>query len=207
MPYRKRIYRRKRPLIKRRRKMMRKPRSLQSRGVYSFKRTFEGTPISSSNTEQLGAYTFQFAQLPNYTEFTTLFDQYKINAIRLRFVPNVSESSIGSSPIPDFHTVLDYTDGGAPASKNAMLEYPNWKMTRGTATHTRFFYPTSFVGVLPASGVLTAGDPKRKQWHASDLATVTHYGLKYCIDNASASPNIITWSVYATFYFQCKSVR
>ena len=53
-----------------------------------YKRTSDyfSLPISGA-TGALGAYTFQLSNIPNSSEFTSLYDQYKINAVSVCFYP------------------------------------------------------------------------------------------------------------------------
>lgn len=212
MPYR-RSYRPRRTLRRRPRRMMRRriyrrrPR-LSSLKVHHFKRTFALTQIQGAITDTLGAYTFRLDQLPNYTEFTNLYDSYRINKIVIKFVPTANSANVGDTNnlLTQFHTVLDFNDGGAPASLNALYEYGNWRMTRGSQIHTRVFTPSTMGVVSDVSAGGVAGAPKYKQWINTSEADVYHFGLKYCAA-AQVTALDINWTPYVSFYLSCKSVK
>lgn len=199
--------RRRRPM--RRRTMMRRRPRLSSLKVHHFKRTFQATDIAGlAGADVLGAYTFRLDQLPNYTEFTNLFDAYRMNKIVIKFVPTANSSSVGSSltdPLTQFHTVLDFDDATAPASLNAMYEYGNWRMSRGSVIHTRVFTPAVSLALLDGAGT-TTGAQKYKQWISTTQPDVLHYGLKYCAAG-QINNNDIIWRPYISVYFSCKSTK
>lgn len=196
--------RRKRPY--RRRRIMRSRLTKRTLLVHHFKRTFTLTPIVVSGASPVfGATTFNLSQLPNSTDFTNLFDMYRINKIVCKFVPNHDNSNIGAALIPNFHTVLDYTDATAPASLNAMYEYANWRMSRGIAIHKRVFSPASLDFVNATAGA-NAGNPTWKQWISTSAPTIEHYAIKYAAEQAVATGDI-SWTPYITMYFSCKSVK
>ena len=129
MAYR-RTYRRRRLTRRPRRMMRRKPsRPLAKRAmkVHHFRRTFKASNISSTTTGVLGGYSFSLDQLPNYTEFTNLFDQYRINKIVVKFIPNHNSSDVSASTqvISNFNSVIDPTDATAPATGAELYEYQN----------------------------------------------------------------------------------
>lgn len=196
-----------RPVYRRRLRTSRRPR-LSSLKVHHFRRTFTLTQLGSSNAGAvLGGYNFTLSQLPNYTEFTNLFDSYRINKILVKFIPSHNSSDVGAGGqyIPNFHTILDYNDSTAPASLNAMYEYQNWRMSRGVSAHKRIWTPASLDSVATTAGVASS-NPTYKQWISTSSADIPHYGLKYGIE-PSVALNDIVWSVYVTMYFSCKSVK
>lgn len=142
---------------KRRRTNMRVARSRFNTNVHHFKRTVQMPGLITSyepNTLQdsvRGAIEFKLSNLSNVDEFTNLFDQYRINAINIKveFIPSLSGFDghpMTTTPVPyvglpHLHTVIDYDDANAPASKNALMEYSNYKRTRGDIVQKRYFRP------------------------------------------------------------------
>lgn len=212
MPYRRNY--RKRPTLRRRRRytrrrIMRRPLTKRALKVHHFKRTFALDYITSAaGADVLGAFNFYLAQLPNYTEFTNLYDQYRINKILIKFVPNVNSADVAASAtIAQFNTVLDFNDSTPLASLNNCFEYGNWRMTRGTQVHTRIFTPSSLDAVANTGGTTPSFvNPTWKQWIATSSANIPHFGLKYCAE-PTASAGDIDWRPYVTMYFSCKSVK
>lgn len=210
MPYR-RTYRPRRTLRRRPRRMMRRrtlrrPLMRRAMKVHHFRRTFKASNIASTTTGVLGGYSFSLDQLPNYTEFTNLFDQYRINKIVVKFIPNHNSSdvSVGTQVISNFNTVIDPTDATAPTSGAELYEYQNWRLTRGISAHTRVFTPASLDVV--ATATTASANPTWKQWLATSSPDVKHYGLKYYAEPSNANGDTY-WFPYITMYFSCKSTK
>lgn len=204
MAYRRRLTTRRRPRRTRRMNMRRRTyRSKRSLKIHHFRRTFQGGAIfSAAAANTLGAYSFTFNQLPNFAEFQSLYDCYRINKIVIKFVPNDNVSQVGAAGyIANFNTVLDFNDATVPANLNQLLEYGNWRMTRGTKIHTRIFTPASLDTV---SG--TSTNPTYKQWLSTADAAIPHFGLKYCAEGTAAAGDLY-WVPYVTMYFSCKAVK
>lgn len=213
MPYYPRkTYRRRRRYTRRPRRMMRRPRRTLPRRalkVHHFKRTFTLTPIASStlaNTFQ--GYSFNLTQLPNFSEFTTLYDAYRFNKILVRFVPNANSADVGTATqqIPNFHSVIDYNDATTPATLNSLYEYSTWKMSRGTRIHQRIWRPATLDSVDTGAGAVSSSNSQWRQWINTGNANVNHYGLKICAEQGAAVDGI-DWVPYVTVYLSCKSVK
>ena len=214
MAYR-RTYKRRRPTIRRSRRAMyrrrlrlsRRPR-LSALRTYHFKRTFTLSPISTGTSPVFGAYAFSISDLPNYTEFTALFDQYRINKLVVRYVPNHNSSEVGATKaLMEFNSVLDFNDQVAPTALTQLYEYANWRMTRGNAIHTRVFTPAVLSLVATTSAIAYQGDQSKwKQWLATSQTDIEHYGIKYAIGATQAAGDMY-FTPYVTAYFSCKSVK
>jgi len=205
---RRRPARGKRPYRKyvRRTKRTRVPRPVKRRlNIHHFKRIYQGSAISASASgNTLGALAFTFNSLPNHTEFSHLFDEYRMNAIRISLIPNFTGSDINpyttAQSLPNIWSIIDHNDSVAPSTLNELLQYPNCKMTRGNSIHTRVFKPSCLTDVA----AITSG-VKYKQWINIADSNIPHYGFKYFVDQTQN--NIGTWRVFVTYYFSCKGVR
>lgn len=192
------------------------------RQVHMFKRTaYLGTytaQISAAGiaTPIATAHTFQLNQLPGVTDFTSLFDQYKITGVKLQYTPTASEgiinpaanasAALGYSRV---HSVIDYDDATAPPSEDALLEYGSHKSTAPFQTHTRFIKPKMLQEVWNGAGG-SAYAPKGSQYLDMTYTSVPHYGLKVWVSAPNTffgTANTISYKVYATYYFTCKNTR
>lgn len=206
--------------VKRARRLRKRVPRAVNRQMHMFKRTTRLTDITASITS-LGvqnnvatAYQFNLNQLPNVSEFTTLFDQYKITGAKITFVPGGSVSNItpiSGQVLPhSFGRVLsaiDYDDATAPPDENTMLQYQSLKITNPNATHTRWIKPKVLAAIYQ-SAIATSYESRNAPFIDVGNPSVPHYGLKVWI-NAPVSPVAasITYNVYVTLYFACKNVR
>lgn len=207
MVYSKRTSKRRRAPSRLRRRRMRIRRPIRS-GVHNFTRYVELPNITTSTvSDKLGGETFKLTDLPSYTEFTNLFDKFRICAVKYEIVPNWTSSDINPigtyQSVPNIFTVLDYNDITTPGSLSELLQYKNLKRTRGHLIHKRYIKPA----VLAANyegAVTTAYTSVWKRWLDTTDSGTLHYGLKYCIDQTSTA---MTYRVYAKYYIQCKDPK
>lgn len=187
-------------------------RGLTSRQpVHSFVRSdFIETITASNLADTFKVYTFALNKLPNYTEFTNLFDQYRICAVKLTIIPSITQTvldgaSTSSYPLPEIRSIIDYTEDGTPLDFDELYQYATHKMTRGNRIHTRYFKPavltSAFEGVAASAYI-----PKWKQWLTTDDSATPHYSIKVGL-NAVKTANTCYFRVYAKYYLQMKNIK
>lgn len=222
MPYRRRYNRR--PQRKRTKVMGGRKRSVNKirRQVHVFKRSVYIGNITASvsalgvPTPVATAYSFALSQLPNVSDFTSLFDQYKLTGVKVTLTPALSEgiasplagtaSPLGFSRV---HSVIDYDDNTAPTSEDQLLEYGSHKSTAPFQTHSRYIKPKLLQEVYRSS-LTTAYSPRANTYLDLTYTDVPHLGMKVWISAPNTNANTaqsITYKVYQTMYFTCKNVR
>lgn len=156
-------------------------------------------------------YTFQFSDIGSPSEFSALFDQIKLHAVKIEFHPAFTTQTTGdavANTLPSFHTAIDLTDSTDPTTVNQLLEYESVKTTRGNRVHKRYLKPCAWTADV--SGQVGVNRPIRTYLAMEDAnwVDVEHLGLKICIDPAtSVILRAYTIQVYATYYFSCKNVK
>lgn len=192
------------------------------RQVHVFKRTaFLGTSTASISAAGIAtpiatAHTFSLAQLPGVTEFSNLFDQYKITGARLTYTPAASEGILtpqASAAAPlgysRVHSVIDYDDSTAPPSEDALLEYGSHKSTAPFQTHSRYLKPKILQEVY-RSAISTSYAPRGNTYLDMAATDVPHYGVKVWVSAPNTffgTAQTIAYKVYVTLYFTCKNTR
>lgn len=148
---------------------------------------------------------FKLSDLPNYTEFTALYDQYQIRAIKIQLIPRFTESAAATSTqaIGNMWSVIDYDDSGAPGALNDLLQYQNVKRTRTNQMHSRYFKPKVADEVF-GSGVATAYSAAKNVWLDCNNPVVEHYGIKFWFDATTAG---VTYDMMVKMYLAFKNVR
>lgn len=98
MPYygRKRAYRSKKRTY-RRKKYSRRGRTATSKRFgtkYLFKRTVLLSPLSANGgSNSISALNFKLSDLPSYTDFTNMFQKYKISAVKIMLYPKYIDTT------------------------------------------------------------------------------------------------------------------
>lgn len=206
-------YRGARSLMKPRARTMRRrariPKTIALKGVHTFKRTvaISAVPWTPSTGVTQGATTspnasFSFSlqnvvftvgatattySVPNYTQFTSLFDDWRIKGVAVRmFFAHTSESSTSNTQgAPMIHYVWDPTDNTV-VDETAILQYEGLKQyqfANGASTRgfTTFGRPQALLGtgLELTDGTTTGGRPiPRSGWIETVSPTAEYNGLK-----------------------------
>lgn len=197
-------------MFKRSYKRVPRPRRFNNQ-VHSFKQSTELSNISvAAATTQQFAYTFDLNQLTNVASFNTLFDEYRINAVKVSFTPayNFYGTAVtaGTVSMPVIYTVTDY-DSDASLAAGALDQYTNLKYRSFNRTHTHYLKPKVLNQIFISAGS-TGNNPIRAPWLDMANANVPHYGILGVItasDSSKIAAQLVR--VHATFYLQCRYVR
>lgn len=189
------------------------PRNIGSNLSHSFKRHIDlDVILLSGTTNYYGSYTFNMNLLPGSTDFSNLYDMYKLNLVKISFIPifNMFANTVkGSGTDEDtlfyntrFASAIDYNDVLLPTSLNDLREYQTCKVTPVNKTHKRLIRP------MYKSTVDGGTAPKRGYVNS---ITTNHYGLKIAIESPnqtdSTTPQSFRWRVEAVYYFTCKNPK
>lgn len=212
-PIRRKKYTAKRALIRRTRFMVRRsrmPRTLRQPIQY-FKRSVysSGWTANQLLADTFGVYYGTLNSIPSVSDFTGLYDQFRINAIKWTLIPRGNSSDIspvGTSAAQSVgvFSVIDYDDASPLTNLSQAMQYQNCKMTRSHQIHSRYFKPRV---IMPVQGnAATPVSYNTRGW--LDVATgsdVQHLGLKFVLQIA---PNSVqTFDLKVDYYLAFKSVR
>lgn len=209
MPRRRAYRRRKVNRLSRYRKRWNRKSRYNKKGqkIYLFKRHVNFDVINVNNiVPTLAGLTFRLNQVPNYTEFTNLYDMYKINGVKMVFIPKQNQSiSIGSvnnaSPTARFFTALDYNDATPPTTVDDIREYQSCKFTSVIRTHKRY---------IPRPRIQDRGQTYNpgRPWINCSAPDQEHYGLKLAIEPISSTTTTdMPYSVECVFYMSFRNVK
>lgn len=181
------------------------PRLLLKRDkVFTFARSLTLASLVPSTTVDLfGAYSFHLDQCANYTEFTALFDQYRIMQVQIDFIWDLGQNS-GCSPL---YTILDYDDASAPVNLGEYLQYDTLMITSGgSRDHSRVVHPQAAAAMY--SGTFTSfGNAPRMMWQNCASPGIQYYGVKYAIPASAGNPTTAAYQVVAKYVLQFRNTR
>lgn len=149
--------------------------------------------------------SFSLADVPNYTEFTTLYDQYSLRGVAFCLIPKFNVNTMVDI-VPPVWSILDY-DGTFPTTSTAMLQYQNLHMVRGQKWHKRYLKPRC-LGVVYNAGLTNANAPKKNQFIDTQDINVPHYGATIMLppgNTGGDSP--FAYDLKVTYYLAFKNVR
>lgn len=210
---------RRRPIRRRFRKAGAKRTNLSGLGLHYFRRRYVVANITSSTsalgvqTNAAGALTFALSSLPNASEFTSLFDSYKIMKVKLDWIPfgdtvNLPMNTMGGSsslmsPGGPLITAIDYDDANTPGTASDLLQYQASKVTPVPRRLKMSLRPKHATEVFSGIG---SGYGPRTGWLDCGYSSIPHYGVKYYLNAPSASSASFTYQVWAEVTIACKGV-
>ncbi len=145
--------------------------------------------------------------LPNTSEFSNLFDQWRIKDVMLRIDIPAGFYAGGTATtqvfMPDLYYVVDYDDQG-DATVTDMLQYPQSRRhnfaTNGYSPLILKFSPKPLVDVAGSGVSTTYGPMQTAPWlRTADMST-PHYALKFAIDSMTAAANVGIPMLFTVWY-------
>lgn len=139
--------------------------------------------------------------IPNASEFTNLFDQYRLKRIDYEIYWSQNLSNAGTAaPIPVVHIVNDYNTV-ASFSKSDIFQHPDLKTYQCDPQKPIkwFVYPHVRSDVLTNGGLVSSSAMNlRAPWIDTSSASIQHLGTLVYIDNLGRTTN----ADYGTFLFK-----
>jgi len=177
---------------------------LKRSNVFNLERTYNvGYANPSTTVDTSGSITASLNLLNDYTEFTALFDSYRILRLDVDFIP---VSSV--TPGAPLFTVIDYDDATILGSLGAFLEYGDvLAHSQSGRKHSRTLAPRAALSAY--NGTFTSfAHSMYKQWFDCASPGVQFYGLKYIIPAlASNSPTLGAYMINVRYTLQFCSER
>jgi hypothetical protein len=174
------------------------------------------TPNTTTTDGFWKLYTFQLQNITNSTEFTSLFDQYKMYALKYRFVPrfdNFSGNNTTDTTLPGvtnqgatrLHIVNDPFTSFGPvgtytfANLNTFLEQGNRVKTYNGNRPVSVFFRTC---------IDSSGERKRAPFLNVTQNNVNHFGFHVFAQDVNMTGVFgQSWDVFVTAYLVLKNAR
>lgn len=173
--------------------------------------------------------SFSLANLPNLSEFTSLFDSYQIRKVVVSIIPYQSEAQVSQEQLAagavnwgDFSPIVHYAidhDQVPPVTSNesgvaVLQQYVSYKKRRLISPGGKGFRivikPRCATGVTNAAGtVVTGAETRRSQWLDLAQTGIPHYGLGMVFESISPSTTnfAVPFRMETTYYLKFKSPR
>lgn len=182
--------------------------AFSANNTYRFTRIVKYADLTSDSATPIEVnHYFSLDLLPSYTEYTALFDSYRIAKVSCMFIPiNSGEPgavATSAQVVPILVHALDFDDNtniGTPP-----YEYGSVKMTPMNKSFTRTFKPKPAVGVFTSTLVTGSSQPKTSPWIDAGSPSVRHYGIRLYITDPSAS--VYRYRMLVKYYIECKQTR
>jgi len=169
--------------------------------IVTYKRT--ATRLFDINCDginpSLGDIIFTLDQLPAYTDFTNLYQSYRLVRAKVTWRPEYTEltdaSLVSNAVNVTFNSAIDQTTSTPPATVDDVLEYQNCVSTGITKPHKRSLKPTIIMpnGMVCSDCFLSIANPSER-----------HYGIKYGIPPTGVA---MVFRSTLVMKFQCAGSR
>ncbi len=138
-----------------------------------------------AGTGKLGAEQVSLSLYGDATNYTRIFDQYRITHVKWTFT-NVGSNSNTNTPLTPFiYYAADFDDQSRPPTKGGVLNMDNVKkdsLTPGKQVHVNV--KPRLATSLYNNGLTTGyGLGPQAAWVDCASTQIPHYGMKYCVDN------------------------
>lgn len=147
-------------------------------------------------------YQFTLANLPGYSEFTSLFDSYRITKVEFTLWPTSNACNNSQYATPSWYIVTVDFDNANVATVAALREVDTAEVCSCHQKKVITFEPRS-AGVLAQGAALTGmSENAPNQWINCATTGVTHYGIKMAALTANANGTFtmdITARVFVEF--------
>jgi len=172
--------------------------------------TLDNNSLGMAGTGFIGnAFAYQLNQLLNHTDFTNLYDQYKIIAVKHHFKwsidPEIPQDKILMNP-PVMYYFTDNDDNSAPthAQLHERATVRQFAL-RANKVYTITLKPACLQEVYRTS-LTTAYVPKWSQYIDMGNDNVPHFGLKVGFNYSTGNDYGIV-SHWYSIMFACKGVK
>lgn len=177
-----------------------------------------GTPVQYGS---LSLY-FTLGDMPDYTEFTTLFDTYRLHHVTVKITPFWGDSATGAAVAGTsaqtcvlWHHIIDRDDASLPTASDAgvatLREYESYQtlsLARGRAVVVQIPQPLAAVAVYQASAFNAYGRTTPGQWLDAATPATQYFGYKaICEANNSGANTALYLKCEYTAYWELRDVR
>lgn len=175
-------------------------------GIHYFKRTVQHTSLGGSYPAAgTGSQAvFKLSDLGSVTDFSSLFDQYKINSIVMRIYPTMnSADNTTTNVIPVIRMNVD-PDGGADTSATELAQKPHTDLYLN-GPRTFKMKSLCVLREVYRSPTTTSYEPKKNVWLDMSTTDIPYYSLNMAwLISPTGS-----WAtrVECDYYIACKGVR
>lgn len=155
---------------------------------------------------------FRLASLPSYTEFTSLFDQYRIDWIKFRIRPFGAPATAPNSMGIRHAWVHDWDTSTPPpntqAGFDALRQYESFKDHLIGPAGTTIFYRPRIAVPAYRTAVTTAYMVSRSKFIDATYSDVDHYGLRgmFLLDGGNTN-DYRDFEITAEVGISCANVR
>lgn len=144
--------------------------------------------INNPPTDQSYKFFFSLDAVAGYQDFTKLYDQFKIRAVKVSFIPVANITTAAESGYASLiYSTYDFNGDAesTPPSRDLIREYQYCKWSPYGKIHKRYFFPRT---VESATGIFFGTKVGPQNWISTDFPLAPYYGLMVNVSNVPSIP-------------------
>jgi len=156
-------------------------------------------------SDYLGFVAFQLNQCSGYSDYTTVFDQYRLRAASITISPNYPTLP-APNVNPRLYTCFDYDDN-APITRLTLQQYDSCVIAPPGTGLARALVPRMAIAAY-GNGVFTNYANTDPMWVDAVSSGLPHFGVKFVIEAGGTGQTILqVYTVQATCFWEFRSAR
>jgi len=173
------------------------------RQVVRMTKIVERTNIVTSTTAAVHTgLAFKLSDCFDASEIASVFDQYRLDRVDIKMLPNVTESISSTSILGRNYTVIDFDDANALTSLTDYGDYSSARTWAVTDPMQLTLVPHYAVGAY--SGVFSSFANRRPGWIDIASPGVEHYGVKV---GCGTTTTAVTYTVTCRYHFSFRMMH
>jgi len=187
----------------------------KKQNIYQFTKFVNKAVIIGSNTTSFtsGALTFKISDVSGWSDFQNAYDQFRIKAVKVSFIPVSNVTNVTTVDKADerttyynrIFTAFDPNDATAPSGANTLREYKNARWSPNNVIHTRFIYPKVLTAVNEGNNVYGTAETRGSPWINMGSNQTQYFALKYSIQHPTLTADHDLYAVECKYYLQFKN--
>lgn len=185
-----------------------KRKSLAAFPIYRIRRTIDSGLVSIAVADQGAAYYITPASFTNWSDFSNLYDMYRVSRITYRYICwRAAQPATTGEAFPTMFAALDFNDTVAPASATEVLDYGNATIHQFAEGDKRIF-EVSYVPKLQMQTAASTAVLSDAGWARTSATTDTWLGHKAWFRNYNTTTyNNTVVSFYVTVDLEFKVTK
>lgn len=181
--------------------------------IHRFKRVYITDHDILNKLYVEGSIIGKLNNLPDYEEFTNLFDSYRITGMSAKFLYDKSAPVVGSAvSVSMLGTCTDKDDATALATEDQFWQYQDFQYRPLTEKGLTVYVKPSTASAGYAGGAFTGYmHGNSNAWIDCNSPAMEYYGIRYFIHDPTGSALGATvigkMKIVVTLWFDCKYVR
>jgi len=173
---------------------------------------YSPTAIQSSSSFTDGLVSFTLSSLPDYTDFTNLYDHYRVDKLVVHFISSINDVNIANSiqDVGTLVTAVDFDGGATGLTYNQFLSYESCEMTPHCKNKTITIQPKAELAAKDntAAVVSVAESSTKNLWWDCSNVNIPFYGVRYALTPESNPTGYHVWyTVWVEAFVTFKNTR